>query len=117
MQHEEDWIALLRAEVARTSVAAVARLLGYSRPAISGVLNGTYRGGTENIARRVLRKLAGRIACPHAGRALAADECRRWRTRPMPMGSAADLKHWRACKVCPHNTEEEEYETGIGTAA
>ena len=99
-QPEPEWIALLREEAARSSVAAVARKLGYSRPAISGVLNGTYRGRTDKIAARVLAVLGRRLLCPHLNAAMHIEECRRWRRRPMPMGSARDLRHWRACQAC-----------------
>jgi len=99
-QPEADWIALLRAEAERTSITAAARRIRYSRPAVSGVLNGTYRGDTSRIRARVLAVLGRMIACPHTGEAMHTDECRRWRHRPMPMGSASDLKHWRACRSC-----------------
>ena len=94
------WIELLRAEAERTSIAATARRLGYSRPAISGVLNGTYRGNVSRIRSRVLAVLGRQVLCPHTGAVMHIDDCRRWRARPMPMGSAGDLKHWRACKRC-----------------
>ena len=99
-RQEEDWIALLRAEAERTSVAAAARRIGYSRPAVSGVLNGTYHGSTARIRARVLAVLGRRIVCPHTQAAMHIKECRRWRSRPMPLGSASDLKHWRACRQC-----------------
>ena len=97
---EDAWIELLRAEAEHTSIAATARRLGYSRPAISGVLNGTYRGDVSRIRDRVLVVLGRQVLCPHLNAAMHIDDCRRWRARPMPMGSASDLKHWRACKRC-----------------
>ena len=106
------WIGLLRAEAERTSISAAARRLGYSRPAISGVLNGTYRGDVSRIRARVLAVLGRRVHCPHEDAEMHIGDCRRWRARPMPMGSACDLKHWRACKGCRAWMEFENTENG-----
>jgi len=105
--HHDDWIEMLRAEAARTSIASAARRIGYSRPAVSGVLNGSYRGDTCRIRARVLAVLGRCVVCPHTGSGMHIEECRRWRSRPMPMGSASDLRHWRACRHC---TEWNEFE-------
>jgi hypothetical protein len=96
----KTWIGLLRAEARRTSISAAARRIGYSRPAVSGVLAGRYHGDTSRIAARVLAVLGGMILCPHTEAEMKLDACRRWRARPMPLGSAADLRHWRACRAC-----------------
>ena len=49
-----DWRSLLIGEAARTSIAATARRLGYSRTAVSLVLAGKYPGSTDKLAARVL---------------------------------------------------------------
>ncbi len=94
------WIDLLRAEAERTSISAAARRIGYSRPAVSAAIKGKYPGDTRRLAARVLAVLGALISCPHTGDAMHVEECRKWRARPMPMGSAEDLKHWRACRTC-----------------
>lgn len=54
------WLALLRkAAWAEGSQAAVARRIGYSPAAVSAALAGTYNGGTEAIAARVLEIYGG----------------------------------------------------------
>lgn len=103
-QEIETAMALLRARVAETSVSAAARELGYSRPAVSMVLAGTYVGRLERIARTVMERF-GAIACPHLGTQLLATECARHRTRPMPTGSARSFHHWQACRQCPSNPD------------
>ena len=98
-----DWQALLAAEAARTSIAAVARRLGYSRTSISLVLAGKYPGGTDNVAAAVLATF-GRTTCPHLGRAVAPDECAQNGGR-VPTASPAALRLWRACQTCPHRPD------------
>jgi len=84
--------------------AAVARLIGKSRSALSLYLAGKYPAKTTDaIEAAILRALAGRVACPHLGRDLAAHECRDFADRPMPMSNAGALRHWHACQNCPQN--------------
>jgi hypothetical protein len=101
-----DWLAILKAAIAAEprGISGVAQRLGYSRPAVSRVLAGSY-GNTERLAAAVLATFA-RIDCPHLGASLAPDECRAYATRSYSAISAADVPHWRACKKCPHKPEE-----------
>lgn len=101
-----DWLDLLKSSIATDprGISGVAARLGYSRPAVSRVLAGTY-GDTRNIATAVQRLLA-RIDCPHLGASLAPAECRAYAARSYSAISAADVPHWRACKKCPHKPEE-----------
>lgn len=92
----------------RGSVAAVARDLGYSRPAISGALNGTYTGGTATLRAKLFQVYRGKMTCPHLEREIDADECAWWRTRPCPTSRASDVRHWAACKTCIFNPDRKE---------
>ena len=53
------WVKLLKEEAERTSIAACARKIGYSRPAVSLALKGRYPAGTARLERRVMRVLGG----------------------------------------------------------
>ena len=97
-------ITLLRAEAERTSIAAAAKRIDYSRPAVSMALAGTYKGGLERLAQRVLEVLSN-VRCPHLDRSIPAAECRSHHTRAMPTSSPMALRHWRACQSCPNRTE------------
>lgn len=91
---------LLRAEAGRTSIAAAARRIGYSRPAVSMVLAGTYPGRMDRVAVRVLARL-DTVACPADGTVLTAAACREIHGRPMPTSSPRALRRWRECRGCP----------------
>ncbi|OLN30423.1 Phage protein [Desulfovibrio sp. DV] len=88
------------AEAARTSIAATARRLGYSRTAVSLALAGKYPGGTDKLAAKVLAVLGG-VACPQLGHDVTAAECAD-KAGAMPTSSPAALRLWRACQICPH---------------
>lgn len=94
-------MGLLRAEVARTAISAAARRLGYSRPAVSMVLAGTYAGRPDALLERVLDEL-GAHTCPHLGAEIARRACGDHHSRPMPTGSRSAFRHWQACQQCPH---------------
>lgn len=98
----EAAMRLLRERAARTSVSAAARDLGYSRPAVSMALAGTYVGGLERMARRAM-ECFGAVACPHLDAPIPAAVCAEHRSRPMPTGSARSFRHWQACRRCRHN--------------
>lgn len=99
-----DWLALLAAEAARTTIAATGRRLGYSRTAVSLALTGNYPGRTDKLAATVLAIL-GRQACPHLGREVTPAECA-GNAGEMPTSSPAALRLWRACQTCPHRPED-----------
>lgn len=86
-----------------TSIAAVARRLGYSRPAVSLALRGKYVGGAARLAARILDVFADRVACPFLGRDLSPAECRAQREAPIPSGPRSAIDHWRACRHCVFN--------------
>lgn len=98
-----DWLPLLRqaVEADERGITGVAERLGYSRPAISRVLSGTY-GNTDRLAAQVLATYA-RIDCPHLRTSLAPDECASYAGRSYSAITAADVPHFRACRKCKHN--------------
>lgn len=109
----ETWFAMLVAECERTgNTAAVAQRMGVSAPLLYQVLAGTGEYGkgkasTSRIAEKVLHQL-GSYPCPHLSeqyeevRVISSDDCRRYAHRPPPTGSPRELKHWQACRRCPH---------------
>lgn len=106
---DEAMLAVLRDQVSNLgSVAAVAAKLGYSRPAISGALNGSYTGGTDRLRSRIVEVFLDAILCPHLQAPIEPAECRWWRTRPCPTSRASDVRHWAACKTCIFNPDRKE---------
>jgi hypothetical protein len=96
-----DWLALLTQAVQDSSRSAVARELGVSRPSVSLLLAGKYPGNPNRMAARIVERFA-RVDCPHTGRGVGPDYCRRY-CGPVPTSSPAALRQWRACQTCPHN--------------
>jgi len=98
------WMKLLQDAVAASSKKAIADQLGVSRSAISLIVNGKYPANPEHIAMKVLSKF-GRIRCPHLDVEITQEQCRDHHTRSAPTSNPRAMKHWRACQVCAHNTE------------
>lgn len=98
-----DWLPLLQQAVDTDprGITGVAERIGYSRPAVSRVLAGTY-GDPTRLAAKVLATYA-RIDCPHLQTSLAHDECGTYAARSYGAITAADVPHWRACRKCPNN--------------
>jgi len=103
MNADADWLALLRAEAAASSNAAVARRIGISRTAVSLALAGRYPADTGKLSRRVLQALAGRVACPGLDEEIAAETCRDWAAKPFAATSSHRVRMYRACQSCPRN--------------
>lgn len=102
----KDWLTLLAEAAQASSKAAVARELGVSRPSVSLLLSGRYPGNTNRMAARVLDRYA-RVDCPHTGKSVTPEHCRRL-CGPVPTSSPAALRQWRACQACPHNPNTKE---------
>lgn len=99
-----EWLDILRAKRDELgSAAAVGELIGYKGSSVRLALLGKYPGRTEKMAAAVMAKLAGRTACPHLGADIAPTACADYANRPMPQSDPAALKHWRACRKCPHH--------------
>lgn len=101
-QLDADALDLLRRAVAEhKSRRIVAEMLGYSRPAISMALSGTYKADTAGLRARIMAVLVDQVLCPHLGRAIAPDECADLAARPMSTSNRDALKQWQACRACP----------------
>lgn len=95
-------LQLLRDAVARATISHAARELGISRPAVSLLLKGAYKGNAGRMEARILARFGdGYVHCPHLQAPIAVPDCRVWRTRPMPTSSPDALRHWTACRKCP----------------
>lgn len=101
-----DWLNVLRQAVDNhpRGAAGVGELIGYSRPAVSRALSGTY-GDTTRLERAVMTRLPV-VACPHLDKPIARTDCTGYATRSYASIAAADVPHWRACRRCPHKPEE-----------
>lgn len=104
----DDWLVVLKEAVAADprGIAGVAQRLGYSRPAVSRALSGTY-GDTTRLAAAVCAVFA-RIDCPHLKTSLAPQQCQAYASRSYSAITAAEVPHWRACRRCPHKPEAKE---------
>lgn len=101
---EPRWLQLLRAEAERTSIAAIAVRLGYSRTSISLVLAGKYPVAPDRIAQAAIALLEV-VVCPHAGQTLPLTECRSTALGAAPTHHPMKLSHWRACQRCPNRPQ------------
>jgi len=95
-------LRLLRETAERTSIARAAEAIGYSRSAVSLALAGKYERDLKPMAGAAIARL-GRVRCPHLRMEIAAEACEGHRSKPMPTSAAAALRHWQACRRCPHN--------------
>lgn len=95
------WRDLLESAVAAKGQAAVARELDYSATTLSLVRRDKYPGGTDRIAAKVL-EVYGEVACPFLGRPIGAEQCRRTSLAPVPTSNPQAIRHWSACRACPH---------------
>ena len=98
-------LALVRAAVESSNIAAVANALGYSRPALSRYLSGGYP--SPGPIEAAILSYYDRRLCPHIGEEVSAETCRRRALAPKPFGGNARLAHWQACQRCPHKPEED----------
>lgn len=95
-------LELLKAEVERVGMQAVAARLGYSRTTVSLVARGKYPGDPERCLARVM-EVFGRVQCPYLGEELSGPTCRTYATRSAPTYNPMQLQHWKACQQCPHH--------------
>lgn len=101
----ERWFQLLEQAVAASGKSAVAKRLSegyaktYSRPAISQIMNGIYRGKPDRIAARVL-EVMDRWTCPYLNADISVEECRAVHTGETPSHDPARLAHRRVCRTC-----------------
>lgn len=103
-------LELLRAAVAESSIAEVARKLSaggrnYSRPAVSMALNLKYPGDAKHLRAAILETLSGRHDCPALAREVSQAECAGFRAKPMPCGPRSAVARWEACQRCDFNPQ------------
>jgi DNA-binding transcriptional regulator YdaS (Cro superfamily) len=95
-----DALELLRAKCTETSCTKVAEDIGYSRTAVSLLVNGRYPGSPERLLAAVVR-VYGNIACPFLSIEIPPKECREHAFRPCPTHNPMLMRHWQACQTCP----------------
>lgn len=95
-------LALVQAAVAAhpRRLAGVAEALGYSRPALSRYVNGSYGDGAR-LEAAILERYQGLRLCPHEGEELPVALCRKRAHAPEPYGGNARHAAWSACQRCP----------------
>jgi len=97
-----DWVLALAEEAQRTTVTAVAALIGYSPAVVSQVLSATYRGDLPRVEQVVRGALMGTIvACPVLGD-IGRDACLREQARPFKATNSTRAMLRRACRTCPN---------------
>lgn len=98
-----DWRALLERAIAEDprGRTGVAEEIGFSRTAVSLVVNGNYIADTRHFAAAVLSRY-DRRDCPHTGENVPPEYCRKKALCPAPFGGVSRAAHWRACQTCPH---------------
>lgn len=78
--------------------------IGYSRPAVSRYMSGSYGDGIEKLEAAIL-KVYDRRDCPHTGEAIAPEVCQKKALGPKPFGGAERRTWWLCCQTCPHKPE------------
>lgn len=106
---DPKWVEVLRteAEKPKRTKQAIANELGVSRTAISLICDGKYSARMDKVSAKIAPKVmalyACKVWCPHLRDDLTPDACRHHATEPMPKSDPAKLRHWVACRNCPHN--------------
>jgi len=95
-------LALVKAAAAAhpRRLAGVAEALGYSRPALSRYVNGSY-GAATDLEAAIFDRYQGLRICPHDGEEVPVAHCRRRAHAPEPYGGNARHAAWQACQRCP----------------
>lgn len=102
-----DWVEGLAKVCTESSQNKVAKAMGYSPSLVSAVLAGTYPGDLERVEamyRGAFEKAV--VQCPALGE-LPTNTCRTWRSKSRKLNPAnsQNVMMFRACRICPHNTE------------
>jgi len=113
---DPKWVEVLRAEAEKPkrTKQAIANELGVSRTAISLICDGKYSARMDKVSAKIAPKVmalyACKVWCPHLRADLTPDACRHHATEAMPKSDPAKLRHWVACRNCPHNPVSEKTE-------
>lgn len=106
MTSNPDWLQLLKAEAARTSIGDAAIRIGYSRTTVSLVLSGKYLGKTDKVAAAASRVLATSLTCSYSGSDITSEECREKSTSRAPTHKPQAMAQWRACQQCQNKCKK-----------
>lgn len=98
------WVDELRAACSRLGQPEVARLIGYSAPTISQVLNDKYPSTLAPIQAKVEQVLMKReVDCPMLGN-ITINVCRDHQARKLSTVNPLRVQMYRACRSqCPHS--------------
>lgn len=100
-----NWMEILRAEVAKSSQSKVAKKLGYSITTVSHILNDKYAGKTDKFAQKVIEVFAV-VECPYLNKEIAKPECVEFSSCKAPTHNPIKMQHWRACQQCKERTAQ-----------
>lgn len=87
----------------RGTLKAVAEAHGLKRSSLSAFMNGSWTGRTDLYAEQIVEALSGRVTCPHLNTDIQRQTCREQAAKPMPLSDPRALRHWQACRECPHS--------------
>ncbi|UOO93606.1 hypothetical protein [Vitreoscilla stercoraria] len=104
-EDNQEWLEVLRAEVAKSSIAKVAKKLEYSPAVVSLVLSGKYQGNIDNVIKRVI-EMYMIVECPYLEAKMVLNDCRTFALGRAPTHSPPKMQHWRACRRCPLKPKE-----------
>ena len=107
-----DWVRALAVECSRPGMTqrAVADKLDRSPAIVTQILRKQYAAAMDRIEERVRGVfMDGQVECPALGSVLA-HECQDWRSaaRTFNSGSPLARQMYRACRMCPRFTGEEQ---------
>lgn len=86
------------------SIQHIANEIGYSRPAVSRYLSGTYGDSVAAVETALLKTYDRRI-CPVDKKEKPAEYCQRNALTPRPHGFPDADSLWKTCQSCPHKPE------------
>lgn len=107
-----DWVRALATECSRPGMTqrAVAEKLDRSPAVVTQILRNQYAAATDRIEERVRGVfMDGRVECPALG-TVAVHECQDWRAKARVFNGGSPLRSrmYRACRLCPRFTGDEQ---------
>jgi hypothetical protein len=103
-----DWLVELASLADREGLGGVEKVIGYSRSAISNVINGKYPGDLDRVEQMVRGALMSlTVNCPILGE-IGRDQCLKEQKEPFRATSRHRAQLFHACKVCPNRRSGED---------
>ena len=97
-----DWLVELAQLADAEGLGGAEKRIGYSRSAISTVLNGKYLGDMARVEEMVRGALmAATVHCPVLGE-LPRNQCLDWQKKPYAPTSSYRVQMFVACQNCPN---------------